>query len=130
VPGPEKHGQDSCERSLQRLDEIGRLPNGWDGGVAIRPSARSLEQAAAFVRALGPSAPSAAIAASADGSIEFDWEPQPPRLAVGVAFTLEGSILLAAFDAERVVAEEESDDPGDAAQFVGSFLGGDAVRAR
>ncbi len=116
--------QDPGQRLLERVEEIGRLPNGWDGGAAVRPSLATIERASRFVRALAQGLPAPAIAAAADGSIEFEWTPGQNGQAVAVAVTPDALILLAAFTHEGVISEEESDDPAEAARFVSSFLGG------
>lgn len=112
------------EELLERIEEIGRLPNGWDGAAAVRPSLATIERATRFVTALAPGMPAGTVVAAADGAIEFEWEAGANGQAAAVAVAPDGLFLLAAFNAEGVIAEEESDEPAEAAGFVGSFLGG------
>lgn len=109
---------------VARIEEIGRLPNGWDGASAVRPSLATLERATRFAQALTPELRAGTVVAAADGSIEFEWEAGDNGQAVAVAVVPDGLFLLAAFNAEGVIAEEESDEPAQAAGFVDSFLGG------
>ena len=89
-----------------------------------------MKRAAEFVHALDSSARGPAIAAAPDGSVEFEWEPVGPRPAIAVTLEPSGRIVSAAFTAAAIVAEQESDDPVAAAQFVISFLDGAPAGAR